>query len=290
MALDRRRIGEMNKVLLPLMALSLVGGASAQMFKPSKADQIKAGTEYAAEIRKKEKILPDSDPRVKLLRQLGQQILETRTAAEKKSEPWKFTFDVIESKEVNAFAVPGGPVFFFTGLIDKFQTIDEMAGVLGHEIIHVRREHWASAVNSAQEKEAGLLILGSLFGVKREQMTVLQAIKQVGVDVANGRGQEKESDEYGFRSVVSAGYNPEGMAKVFEMFRALKGSGSTPEFLSTHPDDANRINKIRALAADTLKRNPGKAYPALRPLPFETEAMRQAKLPKGGTTKPGGQS
>ncbi len=283
----------MKKFVLPFVLVGLVAGASAQMFKPSKAEQIKAGADYAAEIRKKEKILPDNDPRVVLLRQLGQQILDTRTPNEKKNEPWKFTFDVIDSKEVNAFAVPGGPIFFFTGLIDKFQTIDEMAGVLGHEIIHIRREHWASAVNSAQEKEAGLLILGSIFGVSQKQMTVLQAIKQVGVDVANGRGQERESDEYGFRHVVLAGYNPEGMAKVFEMFRAMKGSGSAPEFLSTHPDDSNRINKIRSLAADTLKRNPGRAYPALKPLPFETEAMRKAKLPKspiGGTAKPGEQS
>lgn len=286
-------MNRMQKLVLPFVVAGLAAGSSAQMFKPSKAEQIKAGAEYAAEIRKKEKVLPESDPRVILLRKVGQQILDTRTAAEKKSEPWQFMFDVIDSKEVNAFAVPGGPIFFFTGLIDKFQTIDELAGVMGHEIIHIRREHWASAVNSAQEKEAGLLILGSLFGVKRQQMTVLQAIKQIGVDVANGRGQERESDEFGFRHVVQAGYNPEGMAKVFEMFRAMKGAGSGPEWLSTHPDDANRINKIRALAADTLKRNPGKKYPDMRPLPFETEAMRQAKLPKGpvgGTTKPGGTS
>lgn len=280
----------MRFFVLPLVLAGLVSGASAQMFKPSKAEQIKAGAEYAAELRKKEKILPDNDPRVVLLRQVGQQILSTRSAAEKKTEPWVFTFDVIDSKEVNAFAIPGGPIFFYTGLIDKFQTIDELAGVMGHEIIHIRREHWASAVNSAQEKEAGLAILGAIFGVKQQQMTVLQAMKQIGVDVANGRGQERESDEYGFRHVVQAGYNPEGMARVFEMFRAMKGAGSGPEWLSTHPDDVNRIKKIRTLATDTLKKNPGRSYPAMRPLPFETEAMRQAKLPKGGTTKPGGQS
>ena len=181
----------MRNMVLPVVFVGLASGACAQMFKPSKPEQIKAGAEYAAEIRKKEKILPDNDPRVILLRQVGQQILDTRTAAEKTNEPWKFTFDVIDSKEVNAFAVPGGPVFFFTGLIDKFQTIDELAGVMAHEIIHIRREHWASAVNSAQEKEAGLIFLGSIFGVKQQQMTIWQAIKQVGLDVANGRGQER---------------------------------------------------------------------------------------------------
>jgi predicted Zn-dependent protease len=283
----------MNRVAFALVATSLVSGAHSQMFKPSKDEQIKAGQDYAAEIRKKEKLLPDNDPRVVLLRQVGQQILDTRTDKEKQTEPWKFSFDVIDSKEVNAFAVPGGPIFFFTGLLDRFQTIDELAGVMGHEIIHIRREHWASAVNSAQEKEAGLLILGELFGVRRQQMTVLQAIKQIGIDVANGRGQERESDEYGFRHVVQAGYNPEGMARVFEMFRAMKGSGSGPEWLSTHPDDVNRIKKIRSLAVENLKKKPGKKYPEMRPLPFETEAMRQAKLPKApasGTTKPSGTS
>lgn len=277
----------MKKFVLPVVVLGLVSGAYAQMFKPSKAEQIKAGQEYAAEIRKKEKVLPDNDPRVVLLRQLGQQILDTRTASEKKNEPWKFTFDVIDSKEVNAFAVPGGPVFFFTGLIDKFQTVDEMAGVLGHEIIHIRREHWASAVNSSREKDALIIGLGAIFGSKPKDVNNALLAKQFAYDLSNGRGQERESDEYGFRHVVLAGYNPEGMAKVFEMFRTLKGSGAAPEWLSTHPDDSNRINKIRSLAADVLKKNPGLKYPALKPLPFETEAIRKAKT---GTTKPGGQS
>lgn len=280
----------MNRSITCTLIAATAMSANAQMFKPSSNDQLQAGKEYADQIRKKEKILPDSDPRVQLLRQLGKQLLDTRTDAERKKEPWQFTFDVIDSKEVNAFAVPGGPIFFFTGLIDRMTTVDELAGVLGHELIHIRREHWASAVNSQQEKQAGLLILGSIFGFNRETMEIAQIIKTVGFDLSNGRGQERESDDYGFRMTVAAGYNPEGMAKVFEMFRAMKGSGGNPEFLSTHPDDKNRINNIRKWSADYLKAKKLKAYPSLRPLPFETEAMKKAKAPSTGTPKASGTS
>jgi beta-barrel assembly-enhancing protease len=276
---------------LSLLATSflLVSAANSQMFRPSKPDQLKAGKEYADKIRAESKILPATDVRVKLLRDLGTKLLATRTPAEIKREPWEFTFDVIDSKEVNAFAVPGGPIFFFTGLIDKMKTVDELAGVLGHEIIHVRREHWASSVNSAQEKSAILTGLGSIFGLSRDTMTIVDAVRQFGLDMPNGRGQERESDTFGFDSIVKAGFNPEGMALVFETFRSLKGSGSSPEFLSTHPDDKSRIDNIRRRVVEMGKAKTPVIFPALRPLPFETEAMRLAKNPpKVEPKKPGG--
>jgi hypothetical protein len=88
---------KMFKFYCSISAFSLVFIANAQ-FKPSKADQIKAGKEYAIKIRKENKVLPDTDPRVKLLRQIGQRFLNARTPEEIKKEPWEFTFDVIDSK------------------------------------------------------------------------------------------------------------------------------------------------------------------------------------------------
>jgi predicted Zn-dependent protease len=244
------------------------------MFKPSKNDQIKAGQEYAAKIRKENKVLPASDPRVKLIKEVGQRILAARTPEEAKKEPWQFTFDVIDSKEVNAFAIPGGPVFFFTGLIDKLTNVDEIAGIMGHELTHVRREHWASAVNSQQERQAGIIILGTLLGASRTTMSVAEIVNTVGFDLANSRGQEKEADQYGFDLVVKSGYNPEGMIQVFDMFRKMKGSGSSVEFLSTHPDDKNRINALTKKFEDYKKSGKIKTVPKLTPLPFETSATR----------------
>lgn len=257
--------------------VALVLSANGQMFKPSKSDQVKAGKEYAAKIRKENKVLPDNDPRVRLLRQVGQRFLNARTPDEVKKEQWEYSFDVIDSKEVNAFAIPGGPVFFFTGLIDKLTNVDEIAGVMGHELTHVRREHWASAVNSAQEKEAGILLLGTIFGATRNQMDIAQIINQVGFNLSNSRKQEGEADRYGFDFDLKAGYNPQGMIQVFEMFRTMKGNGGNVEFLSTHPDDKNRIATLTKKIEDYKKKGLITTLPPLTPLPFETTAMKAAR-------------
>src|SRR5436190_794640 len=97
-------------------ALCVVGTeARADSFKPSKSQQVKLGTQAATQIRKQQRVLPDSDPRVKLVRKIGQKLMGT---VDMGKDPWKFSFDVIESKEINAFALPGGPTFVYTGLLD----------------------------------------------------------------------------------------------------------------------------------------------------------------------------
>lgn len=271
------------KHIIGIGIVVIAAASHGQMFKPSKNDQLKAGKEYADKLRKEEKILPSSDPRVILIRDIGRRLLATRTPREISREPWQFTFDVIDSKEVNAFALPGGPVFFYTGLINKVTTVDELAGIMGHELIHVRREHWASAVNAQQERSAGIMILGSIFGASRQTVDMAQIIAQVGVNLPASRGQEKESDDHGFDMMLKAGYNPEGMIKIFQMFRDLKGSGAGVEFLSTHPDDKARISKLQNKIVDYKKKGKITTLPPMKTLPFETEAMR-AK-PKTGTSK-----
>ncbi len=267
-----------------VFALVVVGNAQ---FKPSKADQIKAGKEYAMKIRKENKVLPDTDPRVKLLRLVGQRFVNARTPDEIKKEPWEFTFDVIDSKEVNAFAIPGGPVFFFTGLIDKLTTVDEIAGIMGHELIHVRREHWASSVNTLQTRSLGILALGTIFGISRKNMEIAEVVTQYGPNLDLSRGQEKEADQYGFDFNLKAGYNPEGMISVFELFRKLKGGGGNVEFLSTHPDDKNRITALKKKLEDYKKKGLIAKLPPLTPLPFETTATKAAKQPIIKSPAPG---
>ncbi|MEJ5171131.1 MAG: M48 family metalloprotease, partial [Fimbriimonadales bacterium] len=107
--------------------------ARADLFRPSKEDQVKLGQRAAGELRKKEKVLPDDDPRVALLRRIAGRIVDQLPEADRKT--WKFSFDVIESKDVNAFALPGGPVFFYTGLLSKLGTEDQVAAVLAHEVV-----------------------------------------------------------------------------------------------------------------------------------------------------------
>ena len=277
----------MTKCVGSISLLIFALTANAQLFKPSRADQVKAGKEYAAKIRKDNKVLPDSDPRVKLLREIGRRFLNARTPDEIKKENWEYSFDVIESKEVNAFAIPGGPVFFFTGLIDKLTTVDEISGVMGHELTHVRREHWASAVNAEQERGAILLGLGTIFGASRRTMDIASIINEIGFNLKNSRKQEGEADKYGFDFDLKAGYNPQGMIDVFDMFRKMKGSGGNVEFLSTHPDDKNRIAALTKKLEDYKKSGKITSLQPQTPLPFTTPAMKTIKTPQVKPTGPG---
>lgn len=247
---------------LPIAAVlgfALVAPASAQFGKPSKADQVKLGQQAATEIRKKEKVLPDSDLQVKTLRRVAHRLLAT---VDDKKAPWEYSFDVIQSKEVNAFALPGGPTFFFTGLLDKLKTEDELAGVLAHELTHVRREHWAYQYRDMQQKNL-LLNLGLLiFHANRAVADLASVGMDVLVNLPYSRKHEQEADDGGYEMMTKAGYNPEGMANVFRLLKSLPGS-KPPEFLSDHPADASRIKRIE----DKIKADK-RTFPPQTPLPW----------------------
>lgn len=249
--------------------------APAQSLKPDFKTQLKLGKDAAAELRKKEKVLPDTDVRVKWLRKWGQAAIATIPAAELKARPYEFTFDVIESKEVNAFCLPGGPVFFYTGLLDKLKTEDEVVGILGHEIGHARLEHWARGVEDANKK-------GILFGVAAEIFKVGKTGQDVGsvllgVDqLKYSRKFENQADGEGFTTVSQMGYNPQGMVNVFKMFQELKKGSGGPEWASSHPDDKKRIQRLE----DLIKKSKT-PFPALRPLPWLAAPERTPKSLRG---------
>lgn len=232
----------------------------ADSFKPSKAKQVELGMQAAAQIRKQSHVLPDSDQRVRLVRRVGYKLLRTMDMHDL---PWKFSFDVIDSKEVNAFALPGGPTFIYTGLLDKLETEDELAGVMGHEMTHVFREHWAQQYASTQKRELGIGILLTVFHAN----SALQNIGNI-VDVVEqtkySRSEESQADEGGFQKMTAAGYNPEGMADVFRMFERQKSGGSTPAFLADHPSDASRVSRIEGMIRDS-----NRSYPPQTPLRLE---------------------
>lgn len=245
------------------ISLALVGTVSADAFKPSKADQVKLGKEAAKEVRQKYKVLPASDPRVKMLRSVGAKILST---VDDSKEPWEYSFDVIDSKEVNAFAFPGGPVFFFTGLLNRMQTEDQLAAVVAHELTHVRREHWAYQYADAQKRQIGLTLILILARANRTTADLAGLVDGL-YDLKYSRGHETQADDQGMDMMIAAGYNPTGMADIFRILQQATKGGKPPELLSSHPDDNNRIKRIE----DRVKKT-GKAFAAQRPLPWESAA------------------
>lgn len=248
--------------LLPIVGLLLVGASAphADMFKPGKGDQLKLGKRAADDLRKKEKILPATDERVKILRKVASRLLAN---VDDGKDPWQYSFDVIDSKEVNAFALPGGPTFFFSGLLDRLSTEDQLAGVLAHELTHVRREHWAYAYADSQKRALGINLLLVFTKANSAMGNIASISNDLLFELPFSRKHEKEADEGGMDMMVAAGYNPQGIKEVFEILSRVSGGGKPPEWLSDHPDDKNRIKNMQ----DRMDKM-GRTFPPQKRLPW----------------------
>jgi predicted Zn-dependent protease len=172
-------------------------------------------------------------------------IMKTLTAPLTKS-PYRFHVIVVDGPLVNAFAVPGGYIVVFRGLLEQTKTPEELAGVLAHEIQHIVKRHTTRAM--LQRASAGLLI-AALTGDAGGAMTYgLKSAHTLGL-LRYSRENEEEADRDGMKLLLEAGINPEGMIDFFE---TLKQKGvKVPAFLkylSTHPATEDRIQKLKSLA------------------------------------------
>ena len=253
----------MRRIWLPFVLTACVCSATAvraDIFKPGIQDQIKLGQKAAAQVRAEEKILPDSDPRVIELRRIGRELVALIPAEERKKRPFAYTFDVIDSDEINAFALPGGPIFLYTGLLDRLESEDQVAGILGHELIHIRNQHWASAYADNQKRQLGLLLILTLVGANSTVFDIAGVTDTLLFTLPYSRKHETEADRVGYDLVAEAEYTPQGMADVFQILKEEGGSARTEEWLSTHPDADRRIGQIENRIASS-----NSTYPTQRP-------------------------
>jgi predicted Zn-dependent protease len=248
----------MNRTTALAAAVLLAGTAAADPFRPSIKDQIALGKRGDAQVRKESKVLPDDDPRTVELRAIGQRLLAQIPAKERKDRPFEYTFSVIEDKEVNAFALPGGPVYFHTGLLDKLTTSDAVAGVLAHEIVHVRNQHWASAYADNTKRRLGITVILLLLDAGSTAFDLAGVTDALLFGLPYSRKHESESDRIGYDMMAGAGYNPAGLTEVFDLL-AQQGK-RVEEFMSTHPDSGKRAAAVRKRLAEDKR-----TFPALTP-------------------------
>ncbi len=160
---------------------------------------------------------------------------------------WQFF--VVDSKEVNAFAVPGGFVYVNRGLIERADQMDELAGVLGHEIGHVVRRHTVKQMEKAQGANIGVTLACVLTGVCNNQAAGA-AINVLGgaVFARFSRQDEAQADEEGFNNVVRAGVSPVGMVTMFQKLLEERKShpGAVESMFLTHPLEEDRIQAVQA--------------------------------------------
>ena len=181
-----------------------------------------------------------------LVKQVGDGLVAKSFAAK---SPYKFSFHVLaDPRTVNAFALPGGPIFITEGLLRLLKTEGELAGVLGHEIGHVIGRHSSERLAKQQLTQGliGALVIGS------GDFTTAQIGQMVGgmINMSYGREDELESDGFGVRIMAEAGYDPRALMRVMEVLAKASGGGSRqPEFFSTHPAPENRAARIKEAIA-----------------------------------------
>jgi predicted Zn-dependent protease len=172
---------------------------------------------------------------------------------------FRYSFDVVNRKEINAFALPGGPMFLHRGMIEAAGADGEVAGVMAHELSHVILRHGTAQATKGQKFQIGAVV-GQIFGsiVGGRTGTIISQGSQIGLGVyflKYGREYEREADLLGAQIMARAGYDPREMA---EMFRTIerRGGARGPEWLSDHPNPGNRYEAI-VREAEALEVAPG---------------------------------
>ncbi|HKX33463.1 MAG TPA: M48 family metallopeptidase [Blastocatellia bacterium] len=223
------------------------GSKSVPQFKPGfnlfKAQQdIEIGRQSAQQILRETPMLNDQQI-LNYVQQLGGKL-----AAKAPGERFPYQFQVVATREINAFALPGGFLFINAGAIAAARNEGELAGVMAHEIAHVALRHGTNQASKAQLARVGLGILGTIAS-GGENSNIGRAVSVIGGLGANilflkfGRGAEMEADLEGARIMAEAGYDPRDMANFFQTLQSKSGQ-QIPEMLSDHPDPGNRIQYI----------------------------------------------
>ena len=216
----------------------------ANSYKP--ADDVKLGREAADQVRKELPLL-DDDGVAEWVDEVGKRLVAAIPAEFRHAE-FKYSFEVVNQKEINAFALPGGPMFLNRGMIEAGKTEGDVAGVMGHELAHVFLRHGTAQATKGQKFQIGAVagqILGAIVGGTAG--SIIAQGSQFGLGayfLKFSREYERQADLAGAQLLARAGYDPREMANMFKTIQSQGGGGGGPEWMSSHPDPGNRYDAI----------------------------------------------
>ena len=237
----------MRKRFVLALAFLAVTAHAQNPFSLSEKDEIELGRLSAGEIEK-DILLVEEPAVVKYIDGLGQSLVQKSGRKE-----IAYTFKVVDSPEINAFALPGGFIYVNRGLIEAAGTEDELAGVLAHEIAHVVARHGADQAVRAGMVQTGLDVLGGLLGRGTPSNIAKVASQMVasGVFMRFSREAERQADQLGTRMLYDANLQPRAMVSFFDKLAAVQKSrpNALQKFFSSHPSPAERASNASALIA-----------------------------------------
>jgi Zn-dependent protease with chaperone function len=221
------------------------------------AEDVKLGREASAEVERQMPVLRD-DRVSSYVEELGDRLVDT-IPADLRHPEFEYRFKVIDLKDINAFALPGGPMYVNRGMIEAAKSEGEVVGVMAHEMAHVALRHGTAQASKAQKYQIGAVagqILGAIIGGTAG--AVVSQGSQFGIGVSFlrfGRAYEKDADILGAQMMARAGYDPVDMASMFQTIEK-QGGGGGPEWMSSHPNPGNRSAYITQEARSLRVENP----------------------------------
>ncbi len=262
----------MRKIFLPFFALSMliyacttnaITGRNQLSLVSESALQQEAVSQYQSFLSQNRVVSNSSNKDAEMVKRVGTRIanaIQRYYAAKGLShelDGYKWEFNLVDNKEVNAWCMPGGKVVVYTGLLPVTQNEAALAIVLGHEITHAVAHHGQERISQAMLAQ-GLEVAGNVFTQGNSNANnIFNAIyapsAQVGFLLPNSRNQEYEADHYGLIFAAMAGYNPQVAIPFWERMASMKTGSQPPEILSTHPMDSKRIQKIKGYMSEALK-------------------------------------
>lgn len=268
LTIEKNKIMKKNSVIIFISAFMMVVGCKTNPFTGEKNLNFVSNSQiFPAAFQQYNAMLSESQverntPDARMIAKVGQNIA---TAAKRfldakgykgYLDDYKWEYSLIkDDKTVNAWAMPGGKIAFYTGILPIAKNETGIATIMAHEVAHALANHGAQRMSAAELQELGGVVVGAAVGGQSE--TTKQIIGQAyglgtqyGVMLPYSRGHESEADRIGLTLMAIAGYNPSEAVDLWKRMSAQSGGQEPPEFLSTHPSNATRIAQIEKWAPE----------------------------------------
>ena len=217
------------------------------------ADQIEAAAlqqypQMMDQARAQKALAPDNNPQLMWLRSIARRIIPHAAQWNSRATRWNWEVNLVGSKQINAFCMPGGKIAFYTGILDQLKlTEDEAAMVMGHEMAHALREHARERIGKTQATGMGLSVLSQVLGLGDLGNVAAKVGTQL-LSLKFSREDESEADLVGLELAARSGYRPQAGATLWRKMAAASGGANGKSFLSTHPSGPDRIQQLEANA------------------------------------------
>jgi predicted Zn-dependent protease len=223
-------------------------GKESRFTKLVPAEQVEAAAskQYAQMLQQAQQqraLAPDSHPQVERLRYIAQRLIPAAEPWNARSKQWRWEINLLGSKDINAFCMPGGKIAFYYGILQQLQlNDDEVAAIMGHEMAHALREHARERMGKTAATRIGASALSALLGLGSVGDAALNTGAQL-LTLKFSREDESEADIVGMELSARGGYNPQAGVSLWQKMLAAS-KGAPPQFMSTHPAGETRIRDI----------------------------------------------